>query len=212
MVKLSPRLDAVASLVRDNTAFADIGCDHGFLTVYLLTQGKIRCAVAADINEGPLSRCRALVHAYSLQNKVKCVLCDGLEKISPNDAQDIAVCGMGGDMIAHILQSSEWIKNRDKHFIFNPMTHPEKLREFLCKNGFEIAKDRIVRDGDHFYSVFDAYYTGRVSTPPEWFYYIGKIDDFSGRAYFERLIKYLKNKEKSGYDYTDVIKYIEAKL
>lgn len=212
MLSLSPRLSAVASLVRNGAAFADIGCDHGFLTVHLLTEGRVRSAIAADIHEGPLSRCRELIKRCSLQHKAECVLCDGLEKVSPDKAEDIAICGMGGEMIVHILESCEWVKDRDKHFIFNPMTHPEILREYLCLNGFEINSDIIVRESSYFYNVFDAYYTGEIKEHPRRYYFLGKINDFSQREYFEHLLAFLRNKEKSGCDYSDVIKYIEARL
>lgn len=212
MLKLSPRLDAAASLVRDNAKLADVGCDHGFLSVYLLVHGKIRSAVASDVNEGPLSRCRELVKKCSLQDRVKCVLCDGLEKIDPDEAEDIVMCGMGGELIVHILEACPWAESSGKHFIFNPMTHPEKVREYLCSSGFEINRDLIVKDGNYFYSVFDAYYTGKAKMRPRWYYYLGKIDDFSNREYFEHLLKFLKNKGKGGSDFSDVIMYIEAKL
>ena len=112
MIDLSLRLKAVADLVRRDSYLADIGCDHGFLPVYLLQCGKIKGAVASDINKGPLERCRALVEQYDLSAQIQCVLSDGLSKIRFSELQDIAVCGMGGELIASILEQCPYSNTR----------------------------------------------------------------------------------------------------
>lgn len=212
MIKLTQRLLAVARLVREDSSLADIGCDHGFLPAYLVLNGRIKRAVAADINEGPLASCRTLVNEYALGEKIKCVLSDGLENIPENEAEDIAICGMGGELIADILSKCEWAKRADKHYIFNPMTHPEILRRYLCENGFEIGEDIIVQEGRHYYSVFEATYTGAVKEYPESYYYLGNITDFTHKEYFRHLLNYLENKEKSGFDFSKVIADIKEKI
>lgn len=212
MFELSSRLKAVASLVRKGASLADIGCDHGYLPVYLVMNGIIENAVASDINDGPLKQCRRLVENYSLQDKINCVLLDGLSNIEYTDFQDVAICGMGGELIASILEQSSVSETCGVHYIFNPMTHPEKLREYLCKNGYEIGNDIVVRDGNHSYSVFDAYYTGVFGKYPQSYYFLGNISDFSDKNYFNSLLNYLRNKQKSGIDYSEVIKLIEAKI
>lgn len=212
MVKLTKRLDAVASLVRENSTLADVGCDHGYLPVYLLLNDKIKSAVASDINEGPLLSCKNLVSEYSLQDKVKCVLSDGLKNISSDDCSDISICGMGGELIAKILSECEWVKDKEKHYIFNPMTHPEILRKYLCQNGYKINNDFVIKDGKHYYNVFDVFYTGEVLDYNESYYYLGNIDSFEHKDYFNHLLNYLQNKMKGGCDYTEVITAIKEKL
>ena len=212
MIKLTKRLSAVAQLVRENSSLADVGCDHGYLPAFLLLNGKIKSAVASDINEGPLNSCIQLVADYSLQDKIKCVLSDGLKNVDEQDCSDISVCGMGGELIAQILENCPWAKNSEKHFIFNPMTHPEILRKYLCDNGFEIQSDLVVKEGRHYYSVFDAYYTGDVHSFPESYYYLGNINDFEYKDYFNHLLNYLENKSKGGADYSDIISAIKEKL
>lgn len=212
MFELTQRLSAVALLVRENRSLADIGCDHGFLPVYLLMKGRITKAFACDINEGPLNFCRALVARYGLEDKVKCVIGDGLKCLGEDDAQDIAVCGMGGELIVKILSECPWIKNASKHFIFNPMTHPEILRKYLCENGFEIGTDKIVKEGRHYYVVFDAVYTGVLIPRPESYYYLGNITDFAGGEYLAHLLKYLENKEKGGARLSEVISAVKEKM
>ena len=212
MIRLTERLNAVALLVRENSTLADIGCDHGFLPVHLLLNGKIRSAVAADINLGPLESCRSLVSEYGLEDKIKCVLSDGLQNIEKDEADDIAICGMGGELIADILSRCEWAKNGEKHYIFNPMTHPEILRAYLFKNGFEIGADIIVKEGRHYYNVFDAVYTGEIKEYPDTYYFLGNIDDFRYKEYFYHLLNYLENKMKGGADHSAVVAAIKEKI
>ena len=211
-VKLTERLLAVARLVRDGSSLADIGCDHGYLPVYLVLNGKIKSAVAGDINEAPLDSCRSLVSDYALEDKIKCILSDGLKSIHKNEANDIAICGMGGELIADIVSNCEWAKNKEKHYIFNPMTHPEILRKYLCENGFEIGTDIIVKEGRHYYSVFEATYTGTGREHNESYYYLGNINDFTHKEYFRHLLNYLENKMKSGFNFSKVIDDIKEKI
>ncbi len=212
MIKLSKRLSAVARLVNQNALLADIGCDHGYLPVWLLLNNKIKSAVASDINEGPLASCRQLVAAYSLENKIKCRISNGLQEIKEKECTDIAVCGMGGELIADIVSSCKWAESREKHFIFNPMTHSEILRKYLCDNGFEIQSDIIVKEGKHYYNVFDAVYTGVKKIYPVSYYYLGKIDNFEHTEYFKHLLHYLENKMKGGTDFSEVISAIKEKI
>ena len=212
MVTLSPRLLAVAKLVRQGAILADIGCDHGFLPVYLLQNGIINSAVASDINRGPLSSCEKLVIKEGLQNRVSLVLSDGLRSIDCNSYTDITFCGMGGELISSILNASKEHFSPDKHYIFNPMTHPEILRKYLCDNGFEIGSDFIVREQNHYYNVFDAYYTGKIKKYDESYYFLGNITDFTHKEYFTHLLNHLENKMKGGTDYSLVITAIKEKL
>ena len=212
MIKLTNRLSAVAQLVRENSTLADVGCDHGYLPAYLVLNGKIKSAVAGDINEGPLNSCVQLVADYALEDKIKCVLSNGLLNIDEKDCSDIAICGMGGELIAQILDACSWSKNKEKHFILNPMTHPEILRKYLCENGFEIQNDIVVKEGRHYYSVFDACYTGNIKNYPKSYYYLGNIKNFEYKEYFNHLLNYLENKSKGGEDFSDVISAIKEKL
>lgn len=194
-------------MVREGKRLCDVGTDHGYVPVYCVQKGIIPSAIACDINEGPLSSCKALVDEYALSDKIKCVLSDGLEKINGDEVDDILLAGMGGELITDILSRCPYIS--DKHLIMNPMTHPEVLREWLYSNGFQINNDVIVPDGRHHYNVFDAVYTGTVGDKTEIDYYLGNIGDFSDKEYFLHLLNYLKNKQKGGEDKSLIIKRIE---
>lgn len=210
MKALSNRLKAVADMVRQESVIADIGTDHGYIPVYLYKAGIIKGAVAADINDGPLNSCRELVEQQGLSDVISIRLSDGLSNLKPCEYDTIIIAGMGGELIADILSKDTSIK--DKHIILNPMTHPEIARRFLYDNGFEIDRDIIVPDGRHHYSVFDAHYTGKKINRSDKDYFLGNIKDFSDKEYFSHLLNYLKNKSKSGEDFTEIINEIEAVL
>lgn len=209
-MKLSKRLQACADLVTPGCCLADIGCDHGYVPVWLVLNGKIEKAVASDINEGPLSSCQMLVEDYRLEDKIDCVLSNGLQQIAPDSVDDILIAGMGGELIAAILEAADTLQG--KHLILNPMTHPELARKWLYENGFAIRNDMIVADNGHHYSVLDAVYTGKTMEADDVRCFLGEITDFSDREYFTHLLHYLKNKEKGGSDYHTVIAAIEEKL
>lgn len=209
MLSLSPRLAAVASLVKKGSRIADIGTDHGYIPVYLCQSGTISSAVAADINEGPLSSCAALVKREGLDGVISTRLSNGLENIAGDEYDTLIIAGMGGELISKILSSHPLC---DKHIILNPMTHPELARKHLYDNGFVIDNDFIVREGRHCYCVLDAYYTGEIRPRDTAEYYLGNITDFSEKEYFLRLIKYLGDKQRSGRDFSCVIANIKEKL
>ena len=55
-MQLSDRLQAVASMVTENSRLADVGTDHGYIPINLCEMGKIPSAIAMDVNKGPLLR------------------------------------------------------------------------------------------------------------------------------------------------------------
>lgn len=210
MINLSKRLSSVAGLVNAGARLADIGCDHGYVPVYLVQQGVCPSAVASDVNSAPLESCASLVRQSHLQDKIKCVLSNGLDAINGDEIDDILIAGMGGELIADILTRCSYAK--DKHIILNPMTHPELARKWLFDNGFEIINDIIVPDGKHHYSIFDARYTGNITPKTDIDYFLGNITDFSDKEYFIHLLSYLNNKQKGGADYLKLITFIEEKI
>lgn len=207
MIKLSERLAAVAGLVCPGAAVADVGTDHGLLPVWLALNNVIKSAVACDINEAPLASCRRLVEEYSLTDVIETRLCDGLDGVASSRYDTVIIAGMGGELIADILSRCDCIN--EKHVILQPMTHAEVARKFLYDNGFEIESDIIVRDGSHYYNVFDARFCGHKAEKSRVDYYLGNISDFSHREYFSHLLKFFYNKSKSGEDFSDIISALE---
>ena len=125
------RLLCVASLVREGARLADIGTDHAYLPVYLMQQGHIREAIAADIGEGPAASARLHIAQAGLSHGINVRVCDGLCGISPEEADDIVIAGMGGETIIHIVSNAPWVKDEHKRLVLQPMTKTVELRAWL---------------------------------------------------------------------------------
>ncbi|MBE6800144.1 MAG: SAM-dependent methyltransferase [Ruminococcaceae bacterium] len=162
IINLSDRLSAAASLVKGGGIVADIGTDHGYLPIYLIQSGKIKKAIAADIGKMPLENARSSVAQYKLADKIELRLSDGLNSFKENEVNEIVFAGMGGTLIAKKLKEAPWIKNKNLHFVFQPQSRAEDLREFLYSNGFEIGTEIATHEGNRFYIAFDAFYTGEI--------------------------------------------------
>ena len=101
---LSIRMQAVADLVSDGMRIADIGTDHGFVPIALVSAGRCPYAVAADVRRGPLSHAAENIRKYGLSEVIETRLSDGLEKIKPGEADSIIIAGMGGMLMIRILE------------------------------------------------------------------------------------------------------------
>ena len=148
---INKRLLACSELVRDGAILADVGTDHAYLPIYLMENGKIERAVLSDINQGPLNKARENSEKSGFINKVELRLCNGAEELKDSGATDYAICGMGGELIAEIIERAPHLKNENINLILQPMSKPEALREYLFTNGFEIIRERYVSDaGKHY--------------------------------------------------------------
>lgn len=193
---LDNRLSLCACFVREKAVLADIGTDHAYLPVWLVTNGIIDKAIACDINEGPLKAGQADVQKYGLSDKIELRLSDGLVGVQENECDDIVIAGMGGELISRIIGDCSWAKNKDKHFILQPMTKPEVLTQFLYKNGFEIIEQKACECDNKHYTVMLVEYTGVITQADISQYYLGKLDtqDESSRLYLSHIISHLSKR------------------
>lgn len=152
-MELSPRLQAVADQVPEGAVFADIGTDHAYLPVWLLLNGRIDHAIAADLREGPLARARETAAQYGVTDRVSFRLCDGLTGIRAGETDVIAIAGMGGKTIASILAAAPW--TRECKLLLQPMTSFPDLRFWLQQNGYMIENEKVVREGERLYSIWN---------------------------------------------------------
>ena len=151
-LQLQPRLALLAELVPPGCCLADIGTDHGYLPVYLLQQGRIRSAIAADIGAEPLEHARRTAAEYGVTG-LELRLCDGLVQIRPDEADVIVIAGMGGETIVHILENAPWTKDGSHQLLLQPMTKASDLRRWLSVNGYTFIGERLVWDKGYLYPV-----------------------------------------------------------
>lgn len=187
-LKLSKRLSAAADLVRENSFVADVGTDHAYLPLWLLLEGRIRGGVVSDINEGPLRRAVAHIRQYGCEGRLSTLLCDGLSALEAYAPEDIFILGMGGELIARILSDAPFTKKEGIRLILQPMTHPELLRAFLLKNGYEIVEEVLVKE-EKIYQILVTEYTGNASEDDALSLLFGRINLTRGGALMEELLR-----------------------
>ena len=163
-------------------AVADIGCDHGYLVAWLAAQKKISAGCACDINRKPLEKAAFTLSEYGVADRVKLILCAGLDGLPAGGADDIVIAGMGGDLIWEIIGKAPWTRDPALRFVLQPMTKSERLRRSLAENGFDILREEAVVSGNFPYAVIQAAYTGRARTLTPAEAYCGTLLDDPSRG------------------------------
>ncbi len=146
----SKRIETLCSLLTKTEVFADVGCDHGYCSEYMLKNGLCKKAILSDISKGSLAKAEELLAEYIKDGRAKSVLGDGFYGV-PKDVGEVLIAGMGGSEIVSILSDKAYgfMPNR---FVFQPMHDAEKLRRYILENGGEIERDFTFADGK-FYDV-----------------------------------------------------------
>lgn len=141
--------------------FIDVGCDHGYCTLYALKNGKCQNAIVTDVSPKCLAKAESLLQKYISDGRCKSVCCDGLNGIEA-EGELVLIAGMGGMEIIKIL-SEGFIPNR---FILQPMKNAEKLRHFLIEKGCKICVDDIFYDGKYYFIIKGERYGGTDNYSP----------------------------------------------
>lgn len=157
---LDHRLSTAVPFVREGAMVADVGTDHAYLPIVLTGTGRARAAVASDINQGPIDRAAQHVAEYGLSDKVHTIRTDGLCGLLSYHPTDIIIFGMGGELIARILQDAPWVMDVDIRLILQPMTHAECVRRYLAEQGFAIVDEVLSCESGKIYQTIVAQYCG----------------------------------------------------
>lgn len=160
-MKLTDRLLKIAELVSEGKKVADIGTDHGYIPVYLLNKNKIKYAILADVNKGPLENARKEVKYNKLESKVDLRLGSGLEVLKPNEVDEVIIAGMGGILISELLEVKKDVAHSVEKLILQPMQAQGELRKYLYNNGYEIIDEVLVKEDFRIYEIIIAKYTGK---------------------------------------------------
>jgi len=156
---LSERMKAIAMMVRQGETVADIGCDHGYISIWLCRTGISPFCIASDVNAGPVAIARKNTEAYNAAGGVTVRLGPGLTVLKEHEVQTAVIAGMGGKTITDILSESLEIAEGMK-LILSPHSEAEVLRYFLTENGFVIEEEDFIKEDDKYYPIIRAYHTG----------------------------------------------------
>lgn len=158
-VELSPRLKTVASFLEGTTLLCDVGSDHAYLPVYAIQQELITSAIAGEVVKGPFESAQQTVQDYVLNDKISVRLGDGLDVVTSEDeVTAISICGMGGELIARILEKGR-VKSTltgKERLVLQPNVAEHLLRQWLVEHDYEILEEEVVEDHHRLYEIIVA--------------------------------------------------------
>lgn len=151
---LTPRLLNIVSYINGDK-IADIGTDHAYVPLYIVSNGKCKKAIASDVRTGPVEIARANIKKHGFEDFIEVRMGSGLSVLSPGEADDIIIAGMGGELICEIIKADEAVA-RSARLILQPMNSQYELRHYLFENGFVIENEDISVEGFKVYNLIIA--------------------------------------------------------
>ncbi len=171
---LSERLTAVARLITPGLRVADVGCDHGYLAIYLIKNHISPHVIAMDVGCGPLERAMQHIQEAGLAPDIEIRLSDGLNELKEDEADCIVLAGMGGPLMIDILSRGEDICDEIHELILQPQSEIDKVRRYLEENQYRIISADLVLEDGKFYPMMKAIH-GNMKLEREVYYRFGKI-------------------------------------
>ena len=145
MTRLDERLMAAAGFVLAETAgktqvkMADVGCDHGYLSAYLLERCEALSVLACDVSAPSLQKAKEYMGAKGYAQRVRFAVGDGLAVVD-EEMDAIVIAGMGGQLILRIVREG-LDKIGSAALILQANTDIPMLRQGLAQLGFAIEKE-----------------------------------------------------------------------
>lgn len=186
----SKRMEALADLCQGARRVIDVGCDHAQLCALLVTEYGVEHAFASDIRPGPLENARRTIAELGLESRITPVLSDGLDAFGPGDGDTVIIAGMGGEEMTLILSRAPWAGDNGGQVILQPMTNIPKLRQWLAENGYNVKKERVIKEGRKVYTAMNIQKGADESGAREYAYLFGTalLQDPLWPLYKEKLL------------------------
>lgn len=157
MASLSDRMMTNVSFIKKGSTVADIGCDHGYVAIYLCKEGIAKRVIAMDIGEGPLNRARSHVEEAGVTDCVECRLSDGLSqlRVLPDgtlEVDTVLIAGLGGRLAIRMMLDDLDKCRLCKSIVLQIQSDLTWTRESLVSNGFRIVDEAMVLEDGKFYT------------------------------------------------------------
>ncbi len=162
-VLLSNRMQALTDMVTPGTVITDVGCDHGFVSVYLVQKGISPRVIAMDVRSGPLDRAKEHIREYGLQDKIETRLSDGLQKLHTGEAAGMICAGMGGPLMEKILTEGRAQARNFAELILQPQSEIPHFRQFLMEEGYLLLDENIIYEEGKYYFMMKVRWLGDLS-------------------------------------------------
>ncbi len=192
-MELSERLYSITELVTPGYVVADVGCDHGYVPIYLVEEGIISHAIAMDVGAGPLERAQKHIEEAGLTDYIETRLSDGVQELKPGEADCLILAGMGGPLMQRIMTEGQKILSEMKEFILQPQSEIAEFRHFLQDHGYHIISESMVCEDGKYYPMMKVIH-GEM-------HYINEVDFRYGRILLHEenpiLNQFLRKEEKN---------------
>jgi len=153
--KLSKRLETAVKYITGGTV-ADIGSDHAYLPCYSVKKGIVSRAIAGEVVEGPFQSAKRQVASEGLTDVIDVRKGSGLSVVNPNEVHSVTICGMGGALIAEILEADKEVTQTMQRLILQPNISAISIREWLVNNGWGLVAEEILEEDGKIYEVLVA--------------------------------------------------------
>ena len=155
-MELSKRLQAVVNLVSPGNVVADIGCDHGYVSIYLIEQKIAPHVIAMDVNKGPLERANVHIASHGLASYIEVRLSDGTQSLREREVDTMICAGMGGRLMVQILQEGASKVVCMKELVLQPQSEVFLVRAYLREIGFVIVEEDMIFEEEKYYPMMRA--------------------------------------------------------
>lgn len=155
-MQLSQRLKVVADMVSKGNRVADIGCDHAYVSIYLIRKGIASKVIALDINKGPIKKADENIKNYGVSEFIETRLSDGAKQLQPKEADTLLMAGMGGALMVKILTDSKEVVDSCEELILQPQSEVFLVRKFLGQIGFQIVDEDMIIEDKKYYVMIKA--------------------------------------------------------
>ncbi|MBN2899021.1 MAG: SAM-dependent methyltransferase [Clostridia bacterium] len=219
-MKLTPRLEKIASMVPECTCIGDVGTDHAYIPAALIERGIVTKAIASDVVDGPVLNAQNTIARYGFANHVEVRKGSGLAPYAMGEIEGVIIAGMGGPLIAEIIEADYALAQSLNFLILQPMIGQEVLRAYLESHHFKIVEEHIEVEGEKFYEVMKVT-AGEMMIDEPFYYEIGPLlvhqtDEKTKGFMGHKLKKYEKIyrsvKENASQDQGDYLLEIERKI
>ncbi|WP_029231549.1 class I SAM-dependent methyltransferase [Butyrivibrio sp. VCB2006] len=179
VTRMSDRLLQIAEMLREGTTsslsdnelnvaqnsydtVADVGCDHGYISIYLVQSGIAPKAIAMDVRKGPLDGAKSNISEYSLTDHIETRLSDGLSSLNPGEADALVIAGMGGKLMMRILEDGDPKGLGIKRAILQPQSDIDEFRSYLRAKGYSILDEKVILDEGKYYFPIKVSFSGEA--------------------------------------------------
>ena len=155
-IKLSKRMKLIADMVTPGKCVADIGCDHGYVSIYLVEQKKSEHVIAMDVAKGPLEIAKKNIMSSGLSGKIDVRLSDGFDALEAGESDEVIIAGMGGNLIIDILKRGLHKMSAGYELVLSPQSDVPLVRSFLREKGFVIKDEEMLVEDGKYYNIIKA--------------------------------------------------------